>query len=498
MPNTHHVLAIDQGTTSTRAIVFDASGEPVTSAQREFTQYYPRDGWVEHDPEEIWTTTVDVCRAALQESERLGAQIAAIGITNQRETTVVWDRETGKPVYNAIVWQDRRTAERCARLKGQGHEKTVTERTGLLLDPYFSATKLAWILDEVEGVRERAEAGALAFGTTDSFLLWRLTGGQVHATDATNASRTMLFNIKTQAWDEALLDILRIPRAMLPEVRDSAADYGHSVSELLGHAIPICGIAGDQQAAAIGQACFDPGMIKSTYGTGCFVLINTGDTPAQSQNRLLTTVAYRVNDEVSYALEGSIFVAGAAVQWLRDGLQVIQSAAETESLAESLDTNHGVYLVPAFTGLGAPHWDPHARGALFGLTLDTGIAQLVRATLESVCYQTRDLLIAMAKDGAAKPAALRVDGGMVGNDWMLQFLSDLLDITVERPKVTETTALGAAYLAGLQVGLFRSFDDIRQRWQCDRRFVPTMDSVERGRHVQGWDKAVSRVRETTD
>lgn len=349
MPSTHHVLAIDQGTTSTRAIVFDASGEPVTSAQREFTQYYPRDGWVEHDPEEIWATTVDVCRAALQESERLGARVAAIGITNQRETTVVWDRETGKPVYNAIVWQDRRTAERCASLKGQGHENTVAERTGLLLDPYFSATKLAWILDEVEGARERAEAGALAFGTTDSFLLWRLTGGQVHATDATNASRTMLFNIKTQAWDETLLDILRIPRAMLPEVRDSAADYGHSVSESLGHTIPICGIAGDQQAAAIGQACFDPGMIKSTYGTGCFVLINTGDTPTQSRNRLLTTVAYRVNGEVTYALEGSIFVAGAAVQWLRDGLKVIQSAAETESLAKSLDDNHGVYLVPALT-----------------------------------------------------------------------------------------------------------------------------------------------------
>jgi glycerol kinase len=490
------ILSIDQGTTSSRAIVFDATGKALATAQREFAQHYPRDGWVEHDPEEIWSTTLDVCRTATANADVDAKSIAAIGISNQRETTIVWDRGTGETVYPAIVWQDRRTAEHCDRLRAAGHEELVARKTGLLLDPYFSATKLAWILDNVDGAREKAERGELAFGTVDCFLLWRLTGGREHATDATNASRTMLFDIHSQSWDDELLDLFRVPRGLLPEVRDCAAHFGETQAELLGRAIPVTGIAGDQQAAAVGQACFSPGMIKSTYGTGCFVLVNTGEQAVRSQNRLLTTVCYRLDGKVTYALEGSIFIAGAAVQWLRDGLGLIQSASETEALAASLADNRGVYLVPAFTGLGAPYWDAHARGGLFGISRDTGVAEIARATLESVCYQTRDLLQAIADDGATDLCALRVDGGMVANDWLMQFLCDIVDLRVERPVVTETTALGAAYLAGVQVGVFDSLEDVTANWQMDRGFESAMQSSERERLVSGWLKAVSRVRES--
>ena len=488
------ILSIDQGTTSSRAMVFDATGKAHATAQQEFTQHFPNDGWVEHDPEEIWSTTLDVCRQAIAAVD--GKSIAAIGITNQRETTIVWDRGTGKPVYRAIVWQDRRTAEHCDALRADGHEDLVARKTGLLLDPYFSATKIAWILDNVDGARARAERGDLAFGTVDCFLLWRLTGGDAHATDATNASRTMLFDIHSQSWDEQLLDLFRVPRAILPEVRDCAAHFGETKAELLGRPIPVTGMAGDQQAAAVGQACFSPGMIKSTYGTGCFVLVNTGDQAVRSRNRLLTTVCYRLDGKVTYAIEGSIFIAGAAVQWLRDGLGLIQSASETEALASSLADNRGVYLVPAFTGLGAPYWDARARGGLFGITRDTGVAEIVRATVESVCYQTRDLLQAIANDGATNLTALRVDGGMVANDWLMQFLADIVDLRVERPLVTETTALGAAYLAGVQAGVYESLDDVTANWRMDRGFEPTMNVSERERLVSGWSKAVSRVRES--
>ncbi len=493
MSGAKHILAIDQGTTSTRAIVFDVSGNPLSTAQKEFTQIFPRDGWVEHDPEEIWQTTLEVVSSALDYSNALGGEVVAIGITNQRETTIVWDRVTGQPIYNAIVWQDRRTADICERLKSDGYGKLVAERTGLLLDPYFSGTKIAWILDNVKGARARALAGELAFGTTDCFLLWRLTGGEVHATDATNASRTLLFDIHQNVWDEALLSMLDVPDSLLPEVKDSADEFGECGKELFGKTIPIRGIAGDQQAAAIGQACFEPGMIKSTYGTGCFVLLNTGGQALTSEHRLLTTIAYRLQGKTSYELEGSIFIAGAAVQWLRDGIQIIKSAQETEGLAGSLDSNHGVYLVPAFTGLGAPHWDPHARGAFFGLTRDTGIAELVRATLESVCYQTNDLVNAMREDGAKTPAALRVDGGMVANNWLMQFLADVLDVVVERPVVTETTALGAAYLAGLQTGLFDSLTDLSEGWRRESVFTPVLEASARQTLIAGWEAAVAKV-----
>jgi glycerol kinase len=489
------LLAIDQGTTSSRAIVFDADASPVAVAQREFTQIYPRDGWVEHDPEEIWQSTVDVCREALAAKPRLLDGVAAIGITNQRETTVVWNRATSKSVGNAIVWQDRRTADHCDALKEAGYEATIAAKTGLLLDPYFSATKLAWLLDNVDGARHAAEAGELAFGTIDSYLLWRLTGGRVHATDATNASRTMLFNIHNQNWDDELLELFRIPRSLLPEVCDCAHDYGETEAALFGRPVPVAGIAGDQQAAAIGQACFAPGMIKSTYGTGCFVLLNTGEEAVPSENRLLTTVAYRMNGRTSYALEGSIFVAGAAVQWLRDGIGVISSAPETQAMAESLSGNDGVYLVPAFTGLGAPHWDARARGAVFGITRDTGPAHLARAALESVCYQTRDLIAAMGEDGA-RPTSLRVDGGMVPNDWLMQFLADIVELQVERPEIIETTALGAAYLAGIQSGVFDSFDDITARWRRNAEFSPRMSPKERDTLLTGWQRAVTRVLQT--
>jgi glycerol kinase len=491
-----NILAIDQGTTSTRAIVFERTGRPIASAQREFQQHYPRDGWVEHDPETIWQDTLAVCRDALARATLDAAAIAAIGIANQRETVVLWERATGRPVHRAIVWQDRRTAERCRRLVEDGHEALVCASTGLVIDPYFSASKLAWLLDEVPGARAAAERGELAFGTIDSFLLWRLTGGRVHATDASNASRTMLYNIHRQDWDDDLLRLLGIPRAVLPEVRDCSGLFGTTPADLFGAPVPVTGMAGDQQAATIGQACIRPGMVKSTYGTGCFALLNTGATPVSSSNRLLTTIAWRIDGEVTYALEGSIFVAGAAVQWLRDGLKLIGQAGDSEPLAASIESTGGVYLVPAFVGLGAPIWDPHARGIITGLTRSTGIAEIVRATLEAVGYQTRDLMLAMQADlpEGHGQAALRVDGGMVANNWLCQFLADILDVPVERPVVTETTALGAAYLAGLAVGLYPSLESLAEVWQSERRFEPKMGAAERDRLYAGWLDAVRRAR----
>lgn len=491
----HYLLAIDQGTTSTRAIVFDEHTQPIAAAQQEFPQYFPYDGWVEHDGEEIWESTLAVCRDALRRAGLEAKDISGIGITNQRETTLLWDAETGELLHRAIVWQDRRTAAFCTELRDAGHEPMVTERTGLLIDPYFSGTKLRWLLDNVEGARERAALGQLRFGTVDSFLLWRLTGGKEHRTDATNASQTLLFNIHTQDWDDRILDLLDIPRSVLPEIMDCAADFGSSDPGLLGGPVPIVAIAGDQQAALIGQVCFSPGMVKSTYGTGCFMIMNTGEAPVSSRHRLLTTVGYRLAGKTTYALEGSIFVAGAAIQWLRDGLKLIQHAGETEALAERTGHQCGVYLVPAFTGLGAPYWDPSARGAIFGLTRDTGIAEIVTAGLQSVCFQTRDLLDAMTHDGGQSTAALRVDGGMVVNNWVVQSLASILGVPVDRPRITETTALGVAYLAGLHTGLFSSLDEISKRWSCERTFEPGMAEDQRDRLYQGWLDAIRRVRE---
>lgn len=488
------VLAIDQGTTSSRAILFDANLQTVAIAQEEFPQHFPQSGWVEHDPEDIWNTTVSTCRAALAKADCAPSDIAAIGITNQRETTVVWDRATGKPIHNAIVWQDRRTANSCTAMKEAGHESTVTARTGLLLDPYFSATKVAWILNNVDGARAAAARGELAAGTIDSFLLWRLTGGQVHATDATNASRTMLYDIHEGRWCEELCELFNVPMSLLPTVHDSAASFGVTTSNVLGAAIPIAGIAGDQQAATVGQACFSPGMMKSTYGTGCFALLNTGDKPVTSTNRLLTTIAYQLSGNPAYALEGSIFIAGAAVQWLRDGLGIIDDAAQTGQMAQEADPAQDVYLVPAFTGLGAPHWDADARGAMFGLTRNTGPREFARAALESVCFQTADLLDAMTRDwGTAGETVLRVDGGMVASDWTMQRLADLLDAPVDRPKVLETTALGAAWLAGYQAGVYPDPTVFAETWSRDRRFEPTWDQSERTRRRAGWQDAVQRT-----
>ena len=486
-----HLLAIDQGTTSTRAIVFSRAGRPVAIAQREFAQHYPAPGWVEHDPEDIWRDTLAVAREAMH---RAAVPIHAIGIANQRETVVVWDRATGAPIHNAIVWQDRRGADTCARLKADGAEAMVQARTGLVLDPYFSATKLAWILDTLPGARVRAERGELAMGTIDSFLLHRLTG--VHATDATNASRTLLFDIHTQSWNAALLRLFRIPEALLPAVRDNAGVFGETT--LLGGTIPVAGMAGDQQAALIGQACFEPGTVKSTYGTGCFALINTGPTAVTSANRMLTTTAYRIAGQPTYAIEGAIFVAGAAVKWLRDGLGLITHASQTDDMATRVGNNHGVYMVPGFVGLGAPHWDPAARGMICGLTLDATAAHLARAALESVAYQTLDLAEAMAADmGAATVAAaaqeLRVDGGMAANDWLCQFLADILRVPVRRPAVLETTALGAAFLAGVGSGLYPSLSAAGQNWQPDRSFEPRMAEAERARMVAGWRIALQRA-----
>ncbi|WP_150912638.1 glycerol kinase GlpK [Marinobacter halotolerans] len=487
-----YLLAIDQGTTSSRAIVFDASGHSVATAQQEFHQYFPEDGWVEHDAREIWESTLAVCREALKSADVPLSSVAGIGITNQRETTVIWDRKTGEPVYRAIVWQDRRTASLCTKLKSDGHEDTVVDRTGLLIDPYFSATKIAWILDNVDGVRARAEAGELAFGTVDSWLLWNLTAGQCHRTDATNASRTALFNIHQQDWDEDLLKLFRVPRSLLPEVLDSAADFGRTDPQWFGESLSVAGIAGDQHAALIGQACFTPGMAKSTYGTGCFLMVNTGSEAPRSENRLLTTMAYRLNGKPCYAMEGSIFVAGAAMQWLRDGLKLISHASESSRYASEVGVENPVYLVPAFTGLGAPHWDPHARGAIMGLTRDTGIAEIVTAGLQSVCYQTKDLVRAIQNDGTSLKS-LRVDGGMVVNDWLMQFLADILNVPVERPQVTETTALGAAYLAGLQTGIYENLEQIAGLWEREHYFEPAMKPVLRESLYAGWLDAVERV-----
>ncbi|WJG08738.1 glycerol kinase GlpK [Aliiglaciecola sp. LCG003] len=483
------ILAIDQGTTSSRAIVFNAASEIVCSAQQEFIQHYPNDGWVEHDPEEIWQSTLAVCKKALQQANEKGAQVLGIGVTNQRETTLVWERKTGKTIYNAIVWQDRRTAAACKTLIDAGQLQHVRDKTGLLLDPYFSASKIAWILEHVEGARQKAKAGELAFGTIDSFIIWRLTGGKVHATDITNASRTNLFNIHQQHWDEELLTLFDVPESMLPTVKECADDYGMTESTLFGEALPICGVAGDQQAAAIGQCCFTKGSIKSTYGTGCFVLVNTGEEAFESEHKLLTTVAYKINGTTHYALEGSIFIAGAAIQWLRDGIKVIDNAFQTEPLATSLDYEHGVYLVPAFAGLGAPYWDPDARGAIYGLTRGTTNAHLSRAALESVAFQTSDLLNAMAEDGVT-PKVLRVDGGMVANNWVCQFIADVLNIEVQRPSIMETTALGAAYLAGLHLGIYPSLESLKDSNKIDAEFKPQMQDSVRQKLLSGWKSAV--------
>ena len=494
MPQPVHILAIDQGTTSTRAIVFDRHARPVASAQCEFEQHYPDLGWVEHDPEDIWRDTLRLAKEAIEKSGVGTGGIAGIGITNQRETVVVWERGTGKVIHRAIVWQDRRTARLCAELKGEeGFEAEVRSRTGLLVDPYFSGTKLAWILDNVGGARERAERGELAFGTIDSFLIWRLTGGKVHATDVTNAGRTMLYNIREQRWDEEMCRLLRVPMQVLPEVHDNAHHFGTTDAALLGAAIPIAGVAGDQQAALFGQACFGVGMAKSTYGTGCFMLLNTGTEALESNNRLLTTPAYRLNGQMTDALEGSIFVAGAAVKWLRDGIGVITHARETNDMATRVPSSPGVYMVPAFVGLGAPHWDPDARGAIFGLTLDATQAHLARAALEAVAYQTMDLAEAMVSDGGAAPAKLRVDGGMAANDWLCQFLADMLETKVERPVHLETTALGAAFHAGLATGLWADLNALAETWTQGQIFEPKMANFERKTLVAGWQDAVRRT-----
>jgi len=488
-----HILAIDQGTTSTRAIVFASSGRPVASAQKELPQIFPSPGWVEHDPEEIWRATVEVCRGALAKAGIAATALVGIGITNQRETTVVWDRATGKPVHNAIVWQDRRTSDVCAELKRGGHEKIVTDRTGLLLDPYFSGTKIAWILKNVAGAQAAAEKGALAAGTIESFLLWRLTGGKVHASDATNASRTLLLDIRKGTWDAELAKLLGVPRSILPTVVDNAGELGVTTADILGSPVPVLGMAGDQQAATIGQACIKPGMVKATYGTGCFAILNTGSLAVRSSHRLLTTIAYQLGGRRTYALEGSIFVAGAAVQWLRDGLNLIAKSADVEAVAGKARPGHGVYMVPAFVGLGAPYWDAEARGALLGLTRDTGPAEIAAATLDSVCYQTRDLIEAMRGDGA-QIDELRVDGGMVVNDLLMQRLADTVGAPVERPRVIETTALGAAFLAGLQAGLWPSLDALSATWSLDRAFKPAEGTPSRDRRYAGWQDAVRRVR----
>lgn len=487
------ILAIDQGTTSSRAIIFDHNAQVVAAAQQEFPQLFPANGWVEHDPEAIWASTLSVCREAIAKANAKNFDVVAIGVTNQRETTILWDRETGKPLYNAIVWQDRRTADRCEEMKADKLEETISDKTGLLLDPYFSASKVGWILNSVDGVKLRAQAGKVAFGTVDSFLLWRLTGGKKHATDATNASRTGLYNIKTNRWDEDLLKLYDVPESILPEVLDCNAAFGQSDPDLFGKSIPILGIAGDQQAASIGQACFAEGDTKSTYGTGCFVLVNTGTTPLASKNRLLSTIAWRVDGKTTYALEGSIFVAGAGVQWLRDQLHLINAASDTEGLARGLSSNDGVYIVPAFTGLGAPHWQSEIRGAIFGLTRATGPAELARAMVESVCYQTHDLLQAVAEDGVA-PKSIRVDGGMVANNWMCEYLAGVLNLTVERPRIMETTALGAAYLAGMTVGLFGSFDEIAQNWAIDRKFSSKLLDDTRNSVLADWKRAVAAAK----
>ena len=486
-----YLLAIDQGTSSTRAVLYDHQTRQVASAQQEFPQHYPRPGWVEHDPEDIWQSVEAVVREAIAAVDV--TEITGIGITNQRETTVIWDRASGRPIHNAIVWQDRRTADRCEELRSRGTEADVTAKTGLKLDPYFSATKIAWLLDNVDGARQRAEKGELAFGTIDSFLLWRLTGGAAHATDATNASRTLLFDIHEQRWDPGLCELFSVPQSVLPDVRDSAADFGVTSGELFGAELPVSGIAGDQQAALIGQSGFEVGTTKSTYGTGCFVIANTGNEALASHNQLLTTVASRIDGHVTYGLEGSVFVAGSAVQWLRDALGLIASAAETQAIAEETGVVDDVVVVPAFAGLGAPYWDPHARGAIVGLTRGSGRNEIVTATLQSVALQTYDLIDAMADDGI-RPSVLRVDGGMVANDWFLQFLADILGVTVERPSNVESTVLGAACLAAVARGVVASIEATAELWECQRRFEPAMPPARRERLLEGWAGAVRKVR----
>lgn len=490
---TRYLLAIDAGTSSNRAVLYDADARVIASAQKEFPQEYPQPGWVEHDPEAIWSTVQEVMQQTIARSGIPVSAIAGIGITNQRETTLLWDRDSGQCIHHAIVWQDRRTADYCDALRRRGVEHLINSKTGLRLDPYFSASKIVWILENVANARGLAEQGRLAFGTVDCFLLWRLTGGRVHATDATNASRTSLFNIHTQAWDDELLRLFNIPRLLLPEVMDCAADFGATEAGLLGQSVPICGIAGDQHAALMGQAGFQNGMTKSTYGTGCFVMANTGREAIQSNNKLLTTVAYRLKGEVTYAIEGSIFVAGSAVQWLRDQLHIIDNAGETEAIAEATGVVEHVHLVPAFAGLGAPYWDPNARGAILGLSRDSSIGHIVTATLQSIAYQSLDLINAMSEDGL-RPSIIRVDGGMVANNWFLQFLADMLGIPVERPQNVESTALGAAYVAGLQCGIFASTAAIAELWARDRVFDTAMPGDRRDALYRGWQDAVSRVR----
>lgn len=486
-----YILAIDQGTTSSRAILFDQARRVVAVAQEEFPQHFPASGWVEHEPSDLWTTTLSTCRAAMAKAGIGAGDVAAIGITNQRETTLVWDRKTGAPIHRAIVWQDRRTSDLCRVLREAGHEPEVTAQTGLLLDPYFSGTKLRWILDNVEGARARAEAGELAFGTVDSWLIWNLTGGRSHVTDATNAARTMLYDIRAGRWSEEMCEMLEIPMSLLPEVRDCAADFGTTRPDLFGRPIPILGVAGDQQAATIGQACFEPGMMKSTYGTGCFALLNTGDAPVMSEHRLLTTIAYQLEGRTTYALEGSIFIAGAVVQWLRDGLGLIRKASETAGLAAKADDGQNVILVPAFTGLGAPYWRPEARGAIFGLTRNTGPQEMARAALESVGFQTRDLLEAMHADWPENDGAvLRVDGGMSASDPAMQFLADILGAPVDRPEGLESTALGAAWLAGMRAGLYPDMEGFAAEWRRERQFTPQMDAATRDKRYAAWQRAV--------
>ncbi|NNU81693.1 glycerol kinase GlpK [Halovulum dunhuangense] len=487
-----HILSIDQGTTSSRAILFDARMRIVATAQEEFTQHYPASGWVEHDASDLWSTTAGTCREVIERAGIPASDIVAIGITNQRETTLVWDAKTGQPIGRAIVWQDRRTAALCQELRDAGHADMVTEKTGLLLDPYFSATKLKWILDNTDGARERARRGEILFGTVDSFLIWKLTGGAAHVTDATNAARTMLYNISEGRWDDDILKLFDIPAEMLPEVRDCTGEFGRTRADLFGREIPILGVAGDQQAATVGQACFKPGMFKSTYGTGCFALLNTGETRVASRNRLLTTIAYQFDGKPTYALEGSIFIAGAVVQWLRDGLKIIREAKETQPLAEAADPGQGVILVPAFTGLGAPYWNAECRGAVFGLTRNSGPAELARAALESVGFQTRDLLEAMKADWEGNGGnVLRVDGGMSVSDWAMQFLSDIIGSPVDRPEVLETTALGAAWLAGVTAGVYPEQEEFARGWALEHRFEPSIDEATRAAKYAAWKRAVA-------
>ena len=490
-----HILSIDQGTTSTRAIIFDAKLQPLSIAQKEFPQHFPEPGWVEHDPEDLWSTTIAMCRLALDQANLNSCDIAAIGITNQRETTIVWDRHTGRAIHNAIVWQDRRTANDCRILRDAGHEPELTQKTGLILDPYFSATKLRWILKNVDAAHARAKAGDLLFGTVDSYLIWRLTEGASHVTDATNAARTMFYNISDGCWDDELLSLFEIPKGMLPDVRDSSGDFGIATADLFRDArVPILGVAGDQQAATVGQACFQPGMVKSTYGTGCFALMNTGSKPVFSNNKLLTTIAYQINGKPIYALEGSIFIAGAVVQWLRDGLKIISHASEIKPLAESADVSQKIYFVPAFTGLGAPYWNADCRGAIFGLSHNTGPAEIAKAALESVAFQTRDLIEAMQQDwGNTGQSILRIDGGMAVNDWAMQTLANQLSAPIDRPTVTETTAAGAAYLAGLAAGLCPKPEDFAKQWSLEKRFEPKISSVQADDLYAGWQLSVEKL-----